>query len=366
MKIGLLCDTHFGARSDSAPMQDSMRKFYEQVFFPAIDTHQVKAVIHAGDFFDRRKYCNIGTAHFINEVYRQPLRDRELPQFMITGNHDIYYRSSTEVNGIDELFRHDDNVRVFAQPTELTLTPTCTVLLLPWITDNNRAASMKLIAESKASIVIGHLELTGYQMYRGLANPDGLDPSMFERFEMVMSGHYHHRTIAPPIHYLGSCYPMIWSDYQDPRGFHIFDTETHELTYVENPHSLFMKILYADKGQKHDYIKKLANDILAKDSPYHDAYVKVIVKSKEQPYWFDVMMDCLYKVNVQDVLVVDDIIVDDADEQESTEIPDLDTLTLMKDYIDTLSISCDKDELFAYLREKYQDAVASSQSARLS
>ena len=365
MQVAILTDTHFGARSDSGPMQASMQKFYDKVFFPALDKHEVKTVIHAGDFFDRRKYTNIGTARFIHDVYTDPLQRRGITQELITGNHDIYYKSSTEVNGIEEFYRHMSLVNIYTQPIEIDVDG-CQILMLPWITDNNREASMKLIAESKAAIVIGHLELTGYQMYRGLANPDGIDPALFERFEMVMSGHYHHRTIAPPIHYLGACYPMIWSDYQDPRGFHLFDTQTHALTYVENPHSLFVKILYSDAGEKHDYIKKLAQDILAKDSPYHDAYIKVIVKSKEQPYWFDVMMDCLYKVNVQDVLVVDDIIVDDADEGESTEIPDLDTLTLMKDYIDTLSISCDKDELFTYLREKYQDAVASSQSARLS
>lgn len=365
MNVAILCDTHFGARSDSAPMQQNMAKFYDKVFFPAIDAHDVKVVIHAGDFFDRRKYTNIGTARFVHDTYRAPLQQRGIPQHMITGNHDIYYKSSTEVNGIEEFYRHDPEVTIYTQPAEIDLGG-CGILLLPWITDNNREASMKLIAESTCPIVIGHLELSGYQMYRGLANPDGLDPALFDRFEMVMSGHYHHRTIAPPIHYLGSCYPMIWSDYQDPRGFHIFNTETHALTYVENPYSLFVKILYSDAGEKHDYIKKLAQSILAPDSLYHDAYVKVIVKSKTQPYWFDVMMDCLYKVNVQDVLVVDDIIVDDADETESTDIPDLDTLTLIREYLDTLSISCDKDELFAYLRDKYHDAVASSQSARLS
>ena len=365
MQVAIVADTHFGARNDSAPMQASMAKFFERVFFPAIDEHHVEAIIHAGDFFDRRKYCNIGTARFVNDTYHAPIAARNIPQYMITGNHDIYLRSSTEINGIDEIYRHVPNVHLYTQPTEIELGG-CPILLLPWITENNRAASMKMIQDTACSIIVGHLEISGYQMYRGLANPDGLNAALFDRFEMVMSGHYHHRTISPPIHYLGACYPIIWSDYQDQRGFHIFDTETHALTYIENPYSLFIKILYDDGGQKHDYIKKLAQDILAPESPYHDAYVKVIVKTKEQPYWFDVMMDCLYKVNVQDVLVIDDIIVDDADEAESTHIPDIDTLTLMREYIDTLSISCDKDELFAYLQAKYHDAVSATQSARLS
>lgn len=347
-------------------MQQNMEKFYSKVFFPTIDAQHVEAVIHAGDFFDRRKYCNIGTARFIHDIYRAPLQQRALPQFMITGNHDIYYKNSTEVNGIAELYRYDDGVAIFTQPTEIEL-GRCGILMLPWITDNNREASLKLIAESKCSIVIGHLELSGYQMYRGLANPDGLDAAMFDRFEMVMSGHYHHRTIAPPIHYLGACYPMIWSDYQDPRGFHIFDTETHALTYVENPYSLFVKIQYSDAGQKHDYIKKLASDILAPDSPYHDAYIKVIVKSREQPYWFDVLLDCLYKVNAQDVMVIDDIILDDADEKDAPDIlpTDLDTLTIIRNYVDSLSITCNRDELYKYLEDKYKEAMERSCNARM-
>ena len=366
MKICILSDSHFGARNDSQAMQVSMRKFYEHILFPTIKEQGITRVIHAGDFYDRRKYINGGTAHFVNEVYDAPMRELGVFQDILLGNHDIYYRSSTEVSLVEELYRHaSDRVRVHSHPTEITIDG-CDVLLLPWITDNNKQDAMRYITDSTCSVVVGHLAIAGFQMHRGLTNNEGLEASLFDRFELVMSGHYHHKSHQRPICYLGAMYPMIWSDYQDSRGFHIFDTETHGLTYIENPHSLFVKILYADAGEKHDYIKKLAQDILAPDSPYHDAYVKVFVKSKTQPYWFDVMMDCLYKVNVQDVLVIDDIIVDDADEAESTSIPDIDTLTLMREYIDTLSISCDKDELFAYLREKYHDAVAATTSARLS
>ena len=35
-------------------------------------------------------------------------------------------------------------------------------------------------------------------------------------------------------------------DYKDPRGFHIFDFETRELTFVENPNEMFHKYFYND------------------------------------------------------------------------------------------------------------------------
>ena len=61
MKIALLADSHFGARNDSAPMQQSMAQFYSRVFFPTLDQWDIKTVIHLGDYFDRRKYTNIVT-----------------------------------------------------------------------------------------------------------------------------------------------------------------------------------------------------------------------------------------------------------------------------------------------------------------
>ena len=341
-----------------------MTKFYRNVMFPTLESRGIKRVIHAGDFVDRRKYVNGATARFIFDEYTLPMRRLGVTQDILVGNHDSYYRHTTDVSIVEELFRNDANVRVHSNPTEIDVDGTG-ILLLPWIMDNNREASMKLIDTSKCAISIGHLELSGFQMYRGMMAPEGMDPAPFNRFELVMSGHYHHKSQQGPVTYLGSMFQMIWSDYDDPRGFHVFDTDTHELEFIENPYTLFAKIHYHDDGQPHDYIKALVQSILEPNSHYHDAYVKVIVRSKTQAYWFDLMMDALYKVNAQDVVVVDDIVVQDENTTEGP-VADIDTLTLMKDYVDTLSISCDKDELFAYLQEKYKEAMATTESARLS
>lgn len=364
-KIAVLTDSHFGARGDSLPMQASMERFYNEVFFPTLDKHNCQVMLHAGDYGDRRKYVNMGTANFVERVYQRPLAKRGIKQHVLAGNHDIFYRYTNEVNTIEELCRHNDDVYVYTMPSEITIAG-LDILMLPWIVDNNRAQTMTMLQSTKCPIVLGHIEIAGYQMFKGIPNHEGLDEALFQRFELVMSGHYHHRTVRDPIVYLGAPYPMIWSDYNDPRGFHLLDTETRQLEYIPNPYSLFVKITYDDKGKGHDYITGLVQSIMAPNSPHHDAYVKVIVKSREQPYWYDLMMDALYKVNAQDVLVVDDITVNDENEtDELEEDPDVDTLTLMKEFVDSLSISCDKDELFAYLQAKYHEAIAASQSARV-
>ena len=38
---------------------------------------------------------------------------------------------------------------------------------------------------------------------------------------------------------------FTWSDYGDPKGFHIFDTDT-KMTKIKNPIRMFEKVFYDD------------------------------------------------------------------------------------------------------------------------
>lgn len=363
-KVAVICDTHFGARNDSPVLHASMAKFYADVFFPTLDRLNITTVLHGGDYTDRRKYVNFSTAHFAHEHYRVPLAQRGIEEILIVGNHDCFYKHTNAVNSITELYRSRDDMTIVTKPMELDLTGSQRILLLPWICDENRERSLDLIRTSSADIVLGHLELTGFQMYRGMPAEGGMDAKLFDRFALVMSGHYHHKSAKGPVHYLGAPYPMIWSDYRDPRGFHILDTETKDLTFIENPYSIFHRLVYDDLNKGFDYIEGLVAAINVPESPYHDAYIKVIVRHKQQPYWFELLMEALYKVNALDVVIMDDIIVNDDDTETRTAEEDLtsvDTLAVMTEFVDNLSITCDKQELTGYLRGLYHEALVAQQ-----
>ena len=49
---------------------------------------------------------------------------------------------------------------------------------------------------------------------------------------------------------LGNPYQMFWNDVDDKRGFHIFDTETNELEFIENPYTIFERIYYEDNNHR--------------------------------------------------------------------------------------------------------------------
>ncbi len=112
--------------------------------------------------------------------------------------------------------------------------------MLPWINSENYDETSNMIKKSKAKVAMGHLELNGFKATRGHMMEDGMDVKIFDKFKKVFSGHFHTRSNDGKIFYLGNPYEMFWNDVNDPRGFHIFDTETLEQTPVDNPYRLFL------------------------------------------------------------------------------------------------------------------------------
>ncbi len=124
---------------------------------------------------------------------------------------------------------------------------------------------------------------------------------------------------------------MTWSDYNDPKGFHVFDTATRELTFIENPHRMFRKIYYDDIGKTMEQATTVPSDL-------DGSYVKVIVKNKTNPYWFDMFIDKLEKTGVLDVKTVEDNLNLSLESDDELIDEAEDTLTIMKSYISAMEV----------------------------
>lgn len=280
-------------------MLDYKKRFLNEVFFPTLKQHSISEICHLGDLVDRRKYINIHTASRMREDFLDPLMAAGITMHIIPGNHDVYFKDSNRVNVLREFVEGREKVNVYYEPTEISLGNT-DVLMLPWICAENEKESLKSIKKTKCQIVFGHLEMQGFEMHRGSFSEHGYETEIFSKFDKVLSGHFHHKSTYSNIYYLGNPFEMTWNDYNDSKGFHLFDTDTRELTYVSNPFKLFKKIHYNDDGKQ---FKEVMNIDF---QSYANSYVKVIVGSKTNPYLFDSFIQKLEEANPIDVKAVDD------------------------------------------------------------
>jgi DNA repair exonuclease SbcCD nuclease subunit len=349
MKVCILGDTHFGMRNDSVVFMDYAEKFYDEIFFPYLIEHKITRIIQLGDFFDRRKYINFLTYHRTLEMFIDKLHKYGITMFMIPGNHDVFYKNTNRINSLKLLVEGKSNVSLFEEPIELF----DKICLIPWMTEDNEQECMEFINKTNMPVCMGHFDIIGFSMHKGWPSFDGLDSDVFKKFELVLSGHYHHRSKQANIMYVGTPMQITWQDYDDPRGFHIFDLDDLSMEFIQNPYEMFHHIPYDDKT--HTMAEINGMDL----SKYTNTQVKVVIVSKTNPHLFDKFMTNLYDVNPSDVTVVedftelnDDTIAEDALDQAE------DTLTIINKYIDASeSDSIDPAKLKSMVKELYNEAL---------
>jgi predicted phosphodiesterase len=321
-----------------------MKRFLDNVFFPYLKEHRIQNVVHLGDLVDRRKYVNIVTAKRLREDFLEPLALLVPNVYFIMGNHDTYFKDTNSVNSMNELL--GDRFSVIENDALLLGAKGIDILVVPWICTENRESIMTTIAETEAPVCFGHFEISGFEMNRGTVVNHGLDASIFDRFDVVCSGHFHHRSTNGSIFYLGSPCEFTWADYDDPKGFHVFDTETRELEFIRNPDRMFHKIFYDD----------LAAVPTTVDDTYRGKIVKVVVISKTDTARFDAFMNELDEVGPLSVEVVEDHANLDVEVDDEILAQTDSTFSLISDYVDKKGPEVDKDRVKKILTELYAEA----------
>lgn len=345
-KIALLGDTHFGARGDSIAFRDNFFKFYDDVFFPYLRDNNIDTVVQMGDLMDRRKFVNFRTLSLMREKFIEPFSSGEFKLHVIVGNHDTYYRHTNEVNSLNELFEGLDNISIYQKIEEVMIADKL-FLMMPWINKGNEEESLFALKDSYANVLIGHLEVDGFEMHRGIPGHGGLKPKLFKRFDHVFSGHYHCQSSSGNISYLGTPYEMSWSDYNDPKGFHVFDTETEQLTFIQNPYKMYHKIFYNDEEE--DY-----SNFPVKS--YKNSICKLIIVSKTNHDMYENLIERFNNIDLVDFQITDSSLA--YKESDIDEIEVEDTLSTLFKHIDVLeNEDINKSKLKTHVQEIYAEAI---------
>lgn len=344
MKIALITDLHFGCRSDLPIFYDYFGKFYIE-FINYLKTKNISTVFILGDVFDKRKGINFKTLDVAEKCLFNILEKEHMNVHCLIGNHDIHYRESLQLSSPMLVLSKYKNIKIYDMPQVLNLDDT-TISMIPWMCKENRDSINKFMSETNTDLCFGHFDIKSFQMYKGSISKNGMEKNVFEKYELVCSGHFHTKSSDSNITYIGSPYEMNWQDCDDSRGFHIFDLDTRKLEFVQNTEKLFYKITYND-GCDFDI------------SILKDKFVKVIVSSKKDSYLFEQFIDNLTKIGCYEIKIIEDIV--DVSSEVDNEVNITNTMDVVSNYINNMEVEDNmKDVVNVYMKELYLEAINDS------
>lgn len=339
MRIGVITDTHINFKKGNQIFHEYFEKFYKNIFFPTLEKYGVDTVIHMGDMFDNRKSTDYWSIEWARRVIFDPLRKYNV--HVTVGNHDTFFKNTTDLNSPQLLLSDYHNVKIHIKTTEVKI-GNLDVLLVPWIAPDDEQKALQAIQRSQSKVCMGHLELNGFYTNGGQVQMNGRDKSIFNNFSRVFSGHYHTRSDDGKIFYIGNPYELYWSDYKDKRGFVIFDTETLEIKYIDNPYRMYRIIHYDD-------------EVLVDANKYENCIVKLVVNENKDKSKYEKFIDSLVSANLQDLKIVEQIKINDSFDA-SDHIENEDTLSLLNMYVDESEITLNKNNLKSLLNSIYQES----------
>ena len=339
-KVALVTDTHFGIRKGSQIFHDYFNTFFRDTFFSALDERGIDTVIHLGDLFDVRKGIDYWSLNWAKDNFFTPLKERGIEVHIIVGNHDIFYKDSLTINSPAINLREYDNVTIYSEPGTYKIGGT-NIFMVPWICNDNAELFTKELEKTNAELCMGHLELAGFYANKDYQCQHGTNAEIFNKFDRVFSGHFHKRSTIGNVTYLGNPYQLYWNDEGDTRGFHIFDLETFDKEFIENPNTMFHKVYYNEADQKLINPNKLAA-----------GYVKVIVENST-PRKLSKFVDRLYEVGIHDLKVIEN---QDLTIEDDVEIEAEDTLTTLTNYVTAMDGSFSKDNVINIFKSLYVEA----------
>tara|TARA_S200002703_G_scaffold159911_1_gene175415 strand:- start:1436 stop:2497 length:1062 start_codon:yes stop_codon:yes gene_type:complete len=347
MKIAILNDTHCGIRNSSEVMMDYQERFYRDVFFPYLKENNITKILHLGDYYDNRKFINFKSLEHNRKIFLDVLRKEKIHMDIIPGNHDVYYKNTNDLSALKELLGHYmEEVRIIEKPMVVNYDG-LDMALVPWINAENEEQTYKFLQGCKATVCGAHLELEGFEMQAGIPCTHGMKASVFNRFETVLTGHFHTKSNIGNIHYLGSQMEFFWSDAHDPKYFHIFDTDTREITPVKNTETLFCRIYYDDKN---------ANPMVKDLRHLDNKFVKVVVTQKSDPKMFDAFINRVNSRKIHELKIAENFEEFVGNNVEDTKISVDSTEDLLYTYIDAVDTPLNKDTIKGMVRELMVEA----------
>ena len=149
----------------------------------------------------------------------------------------------------------------------------------------------------------------------------------------------------------------MFTDADDIKGFHIYDTDTDTTEFIENPYKMYWKFYYDDTGAKDLRDVGIPKNTLAK---IKNSFVKVYVKGKNNPVLLDRYLAKINEGEPASLSIVEDYMNEDFLSEERLTL-DEDTLSLLNsslnDYSDIINSEDKKADIQKLLSDLYMEAL---------
>lgn len=355
-KVAVISDTHFGFKNSSSSIFEYQLEFFQKTFFPYCKRNNITEILHLGDLFDNRKYLTIKTLNFVRIHFLEELRKRKMHMHIVPGNHDVHFNNTNGLCSLVEtLLPYSDVVTLHMNPVVIKY-KTVKVGLVPWITRDNQDECYEFIQKAKCDILAGHFEIAGFKYIANSGiKSHGISTKIFERYDHVLSGHYHTKSHQENITYLGAQFQFNWGDVDDRKFFHVLDLKSREVIPVENRRKIFTRLYYDD-----DKVKTLdeviqANHIRDLQKKVESRYVRIIVQKKSNYFLFDQLVKQINEYNPHHLSIVENYAVPELTQDEEETLIE-DTSELIDAYIDEIETELNKDKLKKIMQELYAEA----------
>lgn len=213
-KYVIVGDPH--AKPSNLAQMDALFRMIEDIGFP---------VIWLGDLLDTKEVVRGSCLNTYLEYFQG--RGARVEHIVLVGNHD-YFNLECKDHSLQPL-KLLSNVTVVDAPWTHD-----GMLLLPY-THKSVELRKALADNSGFPIMIGHLEVSGFDFGNGHICEEGLSLEDFKDFDLVVSGHFHKYQKTGNLVYLGTPFSHSFGESNQQKYLAILDSETGELEYLPTP-----------------------------------------------------------------------------------------------------------------------------------
>jgi DNA repair exonuclease SbcCD nuclease subunit len=237
----MITDTHFGVRNSSTEWLDIMKEYFSDFFIPLLKKEKKEGdfLIHLGDVFDSRHSLNLLVMNTGIDIFEEI--SKIMPIVIILGNHDIYKKTSNDVNSV-KVLKWIPNIKVLEEPEVISVCEK-KLLFMPWRANHEEEA--ECVSKNQADFLFCHTEAKGLKFNRSTTIESGIDLSKLKSFRKIYAGHIHYAQKTGNFRMLGCPYPMTRSDINNEKGIWCLDIKSEEeIFYPNNLSPKFIKILF--------------------------------------------------------------------------------------------------------------------------